>query len=41
MEMPHLEDVTVEDEVGDRAAKKEYQQLVKVEKQVTYTVQNP
>ena len=40
MEMPHLLDVTVENEVGDRAAEKDYQQLPKEQQQVTHAVQN-
>ena len=40
MEITHLWDVTMEDEVGDRTAKKDYQQLAKEEKQVTNAVQN-
>ena len=40
MEMLHLRDVTMEDEVGDRATQKDYQQLAKEQQQVTHTVQN-
>ena len=40
MEIPHLWDVTVEEEVGDRATEKDYQQLTKEEQQVRGAVQN-
>ena len=36
----YLRNVTVEDEVGDRAAEQDYQQLAKEQQQVTYAVQN-